>query len=111
MSRISNFECIDDISNEESFKEYMKDVYSQLECNMSKEEKKQIVERFLNAKTLKDVKTINESVKRELNAKRTSAPILERQFTAKQTLNETNIYDAKNNPSLDLMKRIDNLWK
>ena len=29
MSRISNFECIDDISNEESFKEYMKDVYSQ----------------------------------------------------------------------------------
>ena len=77
----------------------------------TKEEKKQIVERFLNAKTLKDVKTINESVKRELNAKRTSAPILERQFTAKQTLNETNIYDAKNNPSLDLMKRIDNLWK
>lgn len=41
MPRISNFECIDDISNEESFKEYMKDVYSQLECNMSEEEKKQ----------------------------------------------------------------------
>lgn len=77
----------------------------------TKDEKKQIVERFLNAKTLKDVKTINESVRKELNAKHASAPILERQFTAKQTLNETNIYDAKNNPSLNLMKRIDNLWK
>lgn len=77
----------------------------------TKDEKKQIVERFLNAKTLKDVKTINESVKKELNAKHSNAPILEHQFTTKKTLNETNIYDAKKNPSLNLLQRMDNLWK
>lgn len=77
----------------------------------TREEKKQIAERFLGAKTLKDVKTINESIKKELGAKHNSGAIVEHQISAKQTLNETKIYEPKNNPSLDLMNRLDNLWK
>ena len=50
----------------------------------------------------------------ELNENKKSAVVLEKQISAKSSdmLNETTIYqNRKSNPALDLMDRMDNLFK
>ena len=84
------------------------------ENSTTPEEKKSIVERFNNAKTIKESKMLYETIKNELKATAKSAPILEHQISAepKKTLNETTIFTS--NPVLDLMHRMDNMdkmWK
>lgn len=77
-------------------------------------EKKTILERFNNVKTIKEGKTLYETIKRELNESKKNAIVLEKQISAKSsnTLNETTIYQNNTkNPSLDLMERMDNLFK
>lgn len=77
-------------------------------------EKKTILERFNNVKTIKEGKTLYETIKRELNEAKKNSIVLEKQISAKSsnTLNETTIYQNKaKNPSLDLMERMDNLFK
>ena len=76
--------------------------------------KKTIIERFNNDKTIKKGKTVYETIKRELNESKKNAIVLEKQISAKSsnTLNETTIYQNNTkNPSLDLMERMDNLFK
>lgn len=77
------------------------------------DEKKSILKRFNNVRTLQESKTLYETIKNELKESKKSEPLLERTLSAapSKTLNETTIYDKKNNPSLDLMTRMDNLWK
>lgn len=80
----------------------------------TKEEKKSILERFNHVKTISEGKALHATIKSELNeAKRSSAPIVEKQFVAGSTksLNETTIYSNASNPAMDLMNRMDNLYK
>ena len=76
------------------------------------DEKKSILNRFNNVKTINEGKALYAAIKAELNeSKRTTAPIVEKQFvTGQQSLNETTIYSNTENPSLDLMNRMDNLY-
>ena len=77
-------------------------------------EKKTILERFNNVKTIKEGKALYETIKMELNENKKSAVVLEKQISAKSSdmLNETTIYqNRKSNPALDLMDRMDNLFK
>ena len=79
-------------------------------------EKKSILERFNNVKTIKEGKTLYNTIKRELNESKKTNVVLEKQISLKSsdTLNETTIYQNKNivnNPALDLMQRMDNLFK
>ena len=77
------------------------------------DEKKSILNRFNNVKTINEGKALYAAIKAELNeSKRTTAPIVEKQFvTGQQSLNETTIYSNTENPSLDLMNRMDDLYK
>lgn len=77
-------------------------------------EKKAIVERFNNVKTIKESKTLYDTIKRELSNNGSSAVMLEHQISANgsNALNETTMYqNTETNPSLDLMNRLDNLYK
>jgi len=73
-------------------------------------EKKSIIERFNGVKTLKEGNDLYESIKKELNGATKSGAIVERQISMAPSLNETTIY-TQNNPSLDLMSRMDNIEK
>jgi hypothetical protein len=77
----------------------------------TRDEKKAILGRFNNVKTISEGKTLYDTIKLELNeSKKVSTPIVEKQFTASSNaLNEAVIYS--NDPSLDLMNRMDNLYK
>ncbi|MBP5724620.1 MAG: hypothetical protein J6X18_13740 [Bacteroidales bacterium] len=78
----------------------------------TKDEKKSILERFNNVKTISEGKSLWATIKTELNETKKSAPLMEKQFAANSTsLNETTIYTNSNNPSLDLMNRMDDLYK
>lgn len=78
----------------------------------TKEEKKRICERFNNVKTIAEGKTLHETIKSELKESAKSKPSIEKQFVAEsKCLNETTIYQNSNDPSLDLMNRMDNLFK
>ena len=79
----------------------------------TRDEKKTILERFNNVKTISEGKVLYDTIKLELKeSKKASAPIVEKQFTADtKVLNETTIYSNTNDPSLDLMNRMDNLYK
>lgn len=79
----------------------------------TKDEKKSILERFNNVRTINEGKALHATIKTELReSKKTSSPIVEKQFvTGQQSLNETTIYSNTNDPSLDLMNRMDNLYK
>jgi hypothetical protein len=83
-----------------------------LHYEMTNDEKKSILNRFNNVKTINEGKALYAAIKAELNeSKRTTAPIVEKQFvTGQQSLNETTIYSNTENPSLDLMNRMDNLY-
>ena len=77
-------------------------------------EKKSIVERFNDVKTIKESKTLYDTIKRELNNKGNASVMLEQQISANgsNALNETTMYqNTETNPSLDLMNRLDNLYK
>ena len=79
----------------------------------TKDEKKSILERFNNVKTISEGKVLHDTIKRELNESKKSAnPIVEKQFVANsKALNEAVIYSNNDNPSLDLMSRMENLYK
>lgn len=74
----------------------------------TKEEKQNILERFNNVKTLKEGNALYESIKKELNGSAKKTPIMERQISMSPSLNETTFY-AQSNPSLDMMRRMENL--
>lgn len=79
----------------------------------TKDEKKSILERFNNVRTISEGKVLHDTIKRELNeSKKASTPIVEKQFAAGgSALNEAVIYSHEDNPSLSLMERMNNLYK
>lgn len=78
----------------------------------TKDEKKHICERFNNVKTIAEGKTLYNTIKTELHENKKSSPVVEKQFVAEsKNLNETTIYQNTNDPSLDLMNRMDNLFR
>lgn len=84
------------------------------ENTTSSQEKKTIVERFSNVKTITESKNLYDTIKRELNTANKSNVMLEHQISANgsNVLNETTMYqNRQNNPSLNLMDRMENLYK
>lgn len=79
----------------------------------TRDEKKSILARFNNVKTIKEGAELYNTIKVELNeSKKSAAPIVEKQFAASdKSLNETTIYSNGGNASLSLMERMDNLYK
>lgn len=78
----------------------------------TKEEKKSILNRFNNVKTINEGNTLYETIKSELNESKKTTVVLEKQISAVENakLNETTIFNRSENPSLGLMDRMDNLW-
>ena len=78
----------------------------------TKDEKKRICERFNNVKTIAEGKTLYDTIKNELKETKSVPSNLEKQFVAEsKNLNETTIYqNTANNPSINLMERMDNLY-
>lgn len=85
------------------------------ENSTTKAEKKSIVERFTNVKTIAEGKQLYNSISRELNEAKKSPISIEKSFSTKSSnaLNETTIYNksTEDNPALDLMNRMNNLYK
>ena len=85
------------------------------ENSTTKAEKKSIVERFTNVKTIAEGKQLYNSISRELNEAKKSPISIEKTFSTKSSnaLNETTIYNKStdDNPALDLMNRMNNLYK
>lgn len=83
----------------------------------TKDEKKSILDRFSSVKTIKEGNELYNRIRTELNegAKKKTNVVLERQISVdsnKSSLNETTFYqNVQNCPSIDLMKRMDNLYK
>lgn len=78
----------------------------------TKDEKKRICERFNNVKTITEGKELYSTIKSELKESVSTKPAVEKQFVAEsKNLNETTIYQNVNDPSIDLMNRMDNLFK
>ena len=79
----------------------------------TKDEKVSIVERFNNVKTINEGAQLYDTIKRELNESKKTAPIVERTINAEPSkkINETTIYSPKDNASINLMERMDNLYK
>ena len=79
----------------------------------TRDEKKSILARFNNVKTIKEGAELYTTIKTELReSKKSSTPIVEKQFTVSdKSLNETTIYSNGGNASLSLMERMDNLYK
>ena len=79
----------------------------------TKEEKANIVERFNNVKTVNEGTILYDTIKRELNESKKTTPIVERTINAESSkkINETTIYSPKDNASIQLMERMDNLYK
>ena len=86
------------------------------ENTTTENEKKSIVKRFSNVKTIKEGKDLYNTIKMELNENKKSSVVLEGAVSVtpnKTQINETTIYTAsrQSNPALDLMDRMDNLYK
>lgn len=82
----------------------------------TKEEKRSIVERFKNVKTIKEGKILSESIKRELHTSHKNTTLrLDEQISvnSSKTINETVMFEQtpENNSVLNLMERMDNLPK
>ena len=79
----------------------------------TKEEKNSIVERFNNVKTIKEGNELYNTIKKELTEIKKGSTIIERAISvgASNTINETTIYNTKDNPSLNLMERMESLYK
>ena len=85
-----------------------------VENTTTMDEKKSIVERFKNVKTINESKTLYDTISRELKSNKSGDVILEHDFSVASTsLNETKMYkkELSNNPSINLMNRMDNLYK
>lgn len=84
------------------------------ENSTTKSEKQSIVERFSNVKSITECKSLYNRISKELNENKKPMLTIEKTFTAEpsKVLNETTIYNkVEDNPSLDLMNRMNNLWK
>ena len=80
----------------------------------TRDEKKSILSRFNEVKTISEGTTLFNNIKRELNETKKNTITLDKSIVAesKNNLNETTFYsDRTKNPSLALMDRLDNLWK
>lgn len=80
----------------------------------TRDEKKSILSRFNEVKTINEGNTLYNTIKRELNESKKNTITLDKSIVAesKNNLNETTFYqDRAKNPSLALMDRLDNLWK
>lgn len=79
----------------------------------TKEEKSTIVERFSKVKTIEEGTELYKTIKRELNETKKSSPIVERVITASSSknINETPIYNTIDNASLNLLERMENLYR
>ena len=80
----------------------------------TRDEKKSILSRFNEVKTISEGTTLFNNIKRELNETKRNVITLDKSIVAesKNNLNETTFYsDRTKNPSLALMDRLDNLWK
>ena len=80
----------------------------------TRDEKKSILSRFNEVKTISEGTTLFNNIKRELNETKKGTITLDKSIVAesKNNLNETTFYsDRTKNPSLALMDRLDNLWK
>ena len=80
----------------------------------TRDEKKSILSRFNEVKTISEGTTLFNNIKRELNETKKNVITLDKSIVAesKNNLNETTFYsDRTKNPSLALMDRLDNLWK
>lgn len=83
------------------------------ENTATNEEKKSIVERFSEVKTINEGKALYNTVKRELNESKQKSVVLERQMTvdASKALNETTMYQKEGNPSISLWDRMEGLYQ
>lgn len=81
------------------------------ECTMTQDERQKLGERFADVKTLKEGKNVYESVRKELKEAVKTMPVMEQTLSAgpKASINETVVF--QNNPALDLMKRMENLYR
>jgi hypothetical protein len=80
----------------------------------TRDEKKSILSRFNEVKTINEGNTLYNTIKRELNETKKETITLDKSIVSesKNNLNETTFYqDRSKNPSLALMDRLDNLWK
>ena len=80
----------------------------------TRDEKKSILSRFNEVKTINEGTMLYNTIKKELNETKRTSLNLDRTVVAesKQNLNETTFYaDRSKNPSLALMDRMDNLYK
>lgn len=84
------------------------------ENTTSRNEKKSIIERFSNVKSVKESKLLYETITKELNKEQKSTIVLEKQMTSSSSskINETPVYQSKDiMETLDLIKRMDSLNK
>ena len=83
------------------------------ENTTTSDEKKSIIKRFGNVTTITESKNLYATIKQELSETKRPKIVLEQQLSAepKQALNETQIYHNENDPSLDLMRRMEKLYK
>lgn len=80
----------------------------------TRDEKKSILNRFNNVKTIAEGLNLYNTIKTELNESKKSTVTFDKTIVAetKKSLNETTFYnDRTQNPSLALMDRMDNLFK
>ena len=81
----------------------------------TRDEKKSILSRFNEVKTINEGNTLYNTIKRELNESKKNHVAIDRAVVVENKqnmLNETTLYqDRSKNPSLSLMDRMDNLYK
>lgn len=79
----------------------------------TKAEKKNILNRFNEVKSINEGNLLYNTIKSELNENKKPAVVIEKTISVaeKNQLNETTIFNRSENPSLALMDRLDNLWR
>lgn len=79
----------------------------------TRDEKKRILTRFNNVKTINEGAALYETIKGELKESKKSTVKLSESIAVgeKTNLNETTIFNRNDNPSLGLMDRMDNLYR
>ena len=79
----------------------------------TRDEKKSILTRFNNVKTINEGTALYETIKGELKESKKSTVTLSESIAVgeKKNLNETTLFNRNVNPSLGLMDRMDNLYK
>lgn len=79
----------------------------------TRDEKKSILTRFNNVKSINEGTALYETIKGELKESKKSTVNLSESIAVgeKKNLNETTLFNRNDNPSLGLMDRMDNLYK